>query len=69
VDPARFGLGAVSSCTPITHGLMNPNWHLVTSTGEFAIKLLRDATPAAVRAICRCFRGSRLAACRCRPVW
>jgi len=45
----RFGVGAVLSCTPVTEGLMNPNWRLVTTRGAFAVKLLRDASPAEVR--------------------
>lgn len=39
----------MSSCVPITQGLMNPNWRLATAAGVFAVKQLRDATPAAVR--------------------
>lgn len=46
---ARFGLGSVIDCTPITEGLMNPNWRLTTTAGVFALKQLRDATPAAAR--------------------
>jgi Ser/Thr protein kinase RdoA (MazF antagonist) len=45
----RFAVGAVSSCVPITQGLMNPNWRLTTTAGVFAVKQLRDASPAAVR--------------------
>ena len=45
----RFALGAVSSCVPITSGLMNLNWRLTTAAGVFAVKRLRDASPAAVR--------------------
>jgi homoserine kinase type II len=45
----RFALGTVLSCTPITQGLMNPNWRLRTTAGVFAVKRLRDASPAAVR--------------------
>ena len=45
----RFALGTVVSCTPITQGLMNPNWRLRTTSGLFAVKRLRDASPAAVR--------------------
>ena len=45
----RFAVGAVSSCVPITEGLMNLNWRLTTVAGVFAVKLLRDASPAAVR--------------------
>jgi hypothetical protein len=43
---SRFGLGEVIACTPITEGLMNPNWRLTTTAGVFAIKQLRDAAPA-----------------------
>jgi Ser/Thr protein kinase RdoA (MazF antagonist) len=46
---SRFGLGDVIACTPITEGLMNPNWRLTTSAGVFAVKQLRDVTPAAAR--------------------
>jgi hypothetical protein len=28
---ARFGLGSVTGCTPVTEGLMNPNWRLTTT--------------------------------------
>jgi homoserine kinase type II len=45
----RFGAGEVLSCTPVTEGLMNPNWRLVTTEGTFAVKLVRDASPAEVR--------------------
>jgi Ser/Thr protein kinase RdoA (MazF antagonist) len=45
----RFGLGEVSSCVPVTEGLMNPNWRLTATAGVFAVKELRDATPAAAR--------------------
>ena len=45
----RFAVGAVSSCVPITQGLMNPNWRWETAAGVFAVKQLRDATPDAVR--------------------
>jgi Ser/Thr protein kinase RdoA (MazF antagonist) len=45
----RFALGAVSSCTPVTEGLMNPNWRVRSAAGVFAVKQLRDATPDAVR--------------------
>jgi Ser/Thr protein kinase RdoA (MazF antagonist) len=46
---SRFGLGEVIACTPITEGLMNPNWRLTTTAGVFAVKQLRDAAPAAGR--------------------
>jgi Ser/Thr protein kinase RdoA (MazF antagonist) len=42
-----FGLGRVLDWAPITSGLMNPNWQLVTTSGVFAVKQLRDA-PASV---------------------
>jgi Ser/Thr protein kinase RdoA (MazF antagonist) len=45
----RFALGTVSACAPITRGLMNPNWRLETTAGVFAVKQLRDASPAAAR--------------------
>jgi Ser/Thr protein kinase RdoA (MazF antagonist) len=46
---SRFGLGDVIACAPITEGLMNPNWRLTTTAGTFAVKQLRDVTPAAAR--------------------
>ena len=45
----QFDVGAVSSCVPITHGLMNTNWRWETAAGVFAVKQLRDASPVAVR--------------------
>ena len=45
----HFGLGSVIGCTPITEGLMNPNWRLSTTGGTYAVKQLRDATPSAGR--------------------
>jgi hypothetical protein len=42
----RFALGRVRSCAPITQGLMNPSWRLETTVGVFAVKQVRDATPA-----------------------
>jgi homoserine kinase type II len=46
---SHFGLGDVLACEPITEGLMNPNWRLTTTTGDYAVKQLRDASPAAAR--------------------
>ena len=46
---SHFGLGEVIACTPVVGGLMNPNWRLTTTAGVFAVKQLRDATPAAAR--------------------
>ncbi|WP_268248024.1 phosphotransferase [Actinoplanes lobatus] len=39
----------MSSCTPLTQGLMNPNWRWETPSGTFVVKRLCDVTPAAVR--------------------
>jgi homoserine kinase type II len=45
----RFAVGTVLSVVPVTEGLMNPNWRLETTSGMFALKQLRDATPEAAR--------------------
>ena len=45
----RFGLGRVLSCQQIPQGLINPNWRMTTTTGSYAIKLLRDRPPETVR--------------------
>jgi Ser/Thr protein kinase RdoA (MazF antagonist) len=45
----RFALGTIDACTAISQGLMNLNWRVRSGAGEFAIKQIRDATPAAAR--------------------
>ncbi|SDS64042.1 phosphotransferase [Actinoplanes derwentensis] len=46
---ARFGVAPVLASVPITLGLMNQNWRWTTRSADYAVKRLRDATPATVR--------------------
>jgi homoserine kinase type II len=47
----EFGLGTVVSFRRATAGIMNVNWCLVTSSGTYAVKLMRDATPDQMRLV------------------
>ncbi|RSM64050.1 hypothetical protein DMB66_21295 [Actinoplanes sp. ATCC 53533] len=44
-----FGLGLVVSADEVTEGLMNRNWRVTTTLGEWAIKQVLDVDAAAAR--------------------